>query len=342
MANSKNCRQMTIMDVINQFDEKNYTVKSLFAGAGGLDCGFRQAGLNVVESYEYDRHACDTLANVGASDVYRCDITKLLLHGQVRTVVLTATFPCTHFSTAGLRDGDELYLDAMRLIRNLSPEIFVLENVPGMKKFEVVMEAFMKMPGYHVKDFVLNVADCGGPQNRKRLIIIGSKTAFDWDFAPVPERQRLYLKDIQEQGVDIPLSKGAANRLAGKNKGQWPAHVYDPEERLYGPTAVAHYAKDQGDQLIIDRAPDGTERIRSFTVKEYGRLQGFPDDYPFAGGKTATLRQIGNAVSPYMARMIGKEIVRYVNTVKPDFGDYNDTHYTVVRKEVLARSACAS
>lgn len=125
MANSKNCRQMTIMDVINQFDEKNYTVKSLFAGAGGLDCGFRQAGLNVVESYEYDRHACDTLANVGASDVYRCDITKLLLHGQVRTLILAATFPCTYFSCAGTRKyDDEIYLDAARFIRNLGPERF--------------------------------------------------------------------------------------------------------------------------------------------------------------------------------------------------------------------------
>ena len=46
---------MTIMDVIRQFDERNYTVKSLFAGAGGLDCGFRQAGLNVVESYEFEK-----------------------------------------------------------------------------------------------------------------------------------------------------------------------------------------------------------------------------------------------------------------------------------------------
>ena len=309
------------------------TVKSLFSGAGGLDCGLTQAGLNVVESYEYDRHACDTLANVGASDVYRCDITKLLLHGQLRTMVLTATFPCKYFSCAGTRKyDDELYLDAARFIRNLGPEIFVIENVVGMKKSEVTMEAFMKMPGYYVKDFVLNVADCGGPQNRKRLIIMGSKIPFEWDFTPVPPDKRTRLIDILEAGTTEPLTKGMLNRLNGAHPGQWSAHIKDPMVDDYANTCLAHYAKDRGEQLVIDPV---NRSIRPYTTKEYGRLQGFPDDYPFSGGKAATLRQIGNAVSPYMARMIGKEIIRYIRTVNPDLRAYNDIHGTVVKKEVL-------
>ena len=56
MSKKEKYRQLTIMDVIRQFDERSYTVKSLFAGAGGLDCGFRQAGLNVVESYEFEKN----------------------------------------------------------------------------------------------------------------------------------------------------------------------------------------------------------------------------------------------------------------------------------------------
>ena len=332
MANSKNCRQMTIMDVINQFDEKNYTVKSLFAGAGGLDCGFRQAGLNVVESYEFESNACDTLANAGDGAVYKCDISRLLLENQIRTYVIAACFPCTHFSTAGLRDGDELYLEAHRIIRCLEPELFVIENVPAMQRFDIVMEAFTKMPHYHVSCFVLNAADCGAPQNRKRLIIIGSRHPFAWNFSPVPESEKKRLIDILESNVDLPLSKGAMNRLNGKNKGQWPAHIYDPAEKEYGPTCVAHYAKDQGDQLTVD---PGNGTIRSFTVREYARLQGFPDDYPFAKGKVATLKQIGNAVSPYMAKAIGKEIVRYTRTVYPDLNMYNDIHHTMVKREVF-------
>ena len=64
-------------------------------------------------------------------------------------------------------------------------------------------------------------------------------------------------------------------------------------------------------------------------------MQGFPDDYPFTGGKVATLRQIGNAVSPYMARAIGKEIVRYSENVRPDAAAYNVVHHTTVRKEIF-------
>lgn len=325
-------RQMTIWDVLGQFENLSYTVKSLFSGAGGLDYGLQQAGFNVVESYEFEKHACDTLVAAGKGNVYKCDISRLLLENQQRTYVITATFPCTHFSTAGLRDGDELYLEAHRIIRCLVPELFVIENVPAMEKFPIVMEAFMDMPGYYVSDYILNACDLGAPQNRKRLIIIGSKKPFDWDFSPVPEGKKTYLIDILERNVDLPLSKGAQTRLAGKNPGQWPAHVYDPRERLYGPTCVAHYAKDQGDRLVVD---PGNLKIRSFTAREYARLQGFPDDYPFMGKKQAVFRQIGNAVSPYMAMAIGKELMRYSEAVAPDMDSYNNIHHTVIRREVL-------
>lgn len=327
-AKDNGCRQMTIWDMIGE--GSGYTVKSLFSGAGGLDWGLSQAGLDVVESYEFEKHPCDTLAGLGESDVYKCDISRLLLEGQVCTNLIAATFPCKYYSRAGLSDGsDPLYTEAFRIIVCLSPEAFVIENVPGMRHFDVVMEAFMKMPGYHVKDFVLNASDLGAPQDRKRLIIIGTKKPFDWDFSPVEDRK--YLKDILEEGVDMPLSVGARNRLAGKNPGQWPARIYDPEKDLYGPTCVAHYAKDQGSRLVLDPS---TKKVRSFTVREYARLQGFPDDYPFAGGKAATLRQIGNAVSPCMAKAIGRELVRYFNTWKVKRRDI--VHHTMIKKEVLA------
>ena len=201
-------RQMTIKDVIDQFDEKNYTVKSLFAGAGGLDCGFRQAGLNVVESYEFESNACATLANAGEGAVYKCDISRLLLENQLRTMIITATFPCTHFSPAGLRDGDELYLEAHRIIRCLEPELFVIENVPAMQKYDIVMEAFMKMPHYHVSSFIINAAaseafaaipgyyirqlvlrdapSCGYPMKKRKSFIVGTKRDFDirWNKKP--------------------------------------------------------------------------------------------------------------------------------------------------------------
>ena len=254
--------QMTLWDWLKSRAE--YTVKSLFSGAGGLDCGLEQAGLKVVESYEFEKRACDTLAAVGSSNVYKCNISKLLLEEQLKTFVITATFPCTHFSTAGLRDGDELYLEAHRIIRCLEPEIFVIENVPAMAKFDVVMEAFMQMPSYYVSKFILNAVDLGAPQNRKRLIIIGSKTKFNWDFTPVPESEKKYLRDILEEDVDLPLSKGVQNRLNGVNPGQWPAHIYDPKVKDYGPTCVAHYAKSQA-RFVASQLPNMAD-YRDFPI----------------------------------------------------------------------------
>ncbi len=309
------------------------TVKSLFAGAGGLDFGLEQAGFHVVEAYEYDTTACDTLSNVGVSDVYKCDIRKLLLEGQINTFVITATFPCTRFSTAGKRDGDELYLEAHRIIRCLQPEVFVIENVPNMARFEIVMEAFLKMPGYHVSRFMLDASELGAAQKRKRLILIGTKHPFEFSFLPAAEQDKKYLRDVVEYGIDMPLSKGILNRLHGKNTGQWSARIYDPSERDYGPTCMAHYSKDMGDQLVVD--PE-TKKVRSFTTTEYCRLQGFPDDYPFAGGMRATYKQIGNAVSPIMAAAIGREIARYARTIEPDVTAYNRRHHTMVRKVVIA------
>lgn len=325
-------RQLTIWDVIQQCEHPTYSVKSLFAGCGGLDYGVQQAGLEVVESYEFEANACATLAQAGKGAVYKCDISKLLLNNQLRSVVVSATFPCTHFSSAGLRDGDELYLEAHRIIFSLRPEVFIIENVPAMAKFGVVMEAFIKMPGYRVSKFILNAADCGAPQNRKRLIIIGSKKPFLWNFSPLLPEERTYLIDVLDGGIEDPLPKGVLNRLGGVNPGQWPARIKDPAVDDYAQACVAHYAKDQGDQLVLDPL---NGRPRPYTVTEYARLQGFPDDYPFAKGKAATLKQIGNAVSPYMARMIGKEIMRYVETTHPDMNLYNDVHHTRVRKVIL-------
>lgn len=309
------------MKTISSCISRQYTVKSICSGAGGLEIGLEQAGLQVVESFEFWDKACDTLVNNGDHAVYKCDISRLMLNGQQKTDVIAATFPCTHFSTAGLKDGDELYLEAYRMILCLSPEVFIIENVPNMAKFEIVMEAFEKMPGYHVHTDFLNASDYGAPQNRKRLIITGTKSPFEWKHQKVSDDKKHYLRDILESNVDLPLSKGIVNRLNGVNKGQWPAHIYDPEKKDFGPTCLAHYGKDQGEQLTID---PGTKKIRPFTIREYARLQGFPDDYTFSGGKAASFTQIGNAVSPYMAKAIGDEIVRYFQELPAyDEKEYN-------------------
>ena len=183
--------------------------------------------------------------------------------------------------------------------------MYVVENVPGMLKFKVVMEALTKLPDYYVRVECPVNANMWLPQERKRLILIGSKKPFtNFDY---PNSQPLRLKDIIEKDASIDIPQYVYNRINGKYRDK--PIVSDPDNDDLAPTCVAHYAKDKGTRLIKDG-----QRIRPYTVREYARLQGFPDWFEFCGTDNDAYRQIGNAVAVPMGRWIGKQIVKYFNS----------------------------
>lgn len=87
--------------------------------------------------------------------------------------------------------------------------------------------------------------------------------------------------------------------------------IVDPEQPgVVAPTCVAHYMKDLGTRMVKDKnSPVG---VRPFTIREYARLQGFPDDYVFKD-EVYSYKLIGNAVPVPMGRWIGEQAVRYFN-----------------------------
>lgn len=183
--------------------------------------------------------------------------------------------------------------------------MYVVENVPGMLKFKVVMEALTKLPDYYVRVECPINANMWLPQERKRLILIGSKKPFtNFNY---PDSQPLRLKDIIEKDASIDIPQYVYNRINGKYRDK--PIVSDPDNDDLAPTCVAHYAKDKGTRLIKDG-----KRIRPYTVREYARLQGFPDWFKFCGTDNDAYRQIGNAVAVPMGRWIGKQIVKYFNS----------------------------
>lgn len=131
------------------------TAKSYFSGAGGMDLGIQEAGINILESYEIDKKCCETLRKNFNHKVNEADITKITVLDQQDADVYIGTFPCTKYSTAadisGTRTGDDLFLHFFRHIALAQPEMYVVENVPGMLKFKVVMEALTKLPDYYVR-----------------------------------------------------------------------------------------------------------------------------------------------------------------------------------------------
>jgi DNA (cytosine-5)-methyltransferase 1 len=111
-----------------------------------------------------------------------------------------ATYPCTKYSPIGdihgVRTGDDLFLHFFRHVAIRRPEVYVVENVPGMKKFPVVMEAMTKLPDYYVHVACPVKSSIWLPQKRDRLIIIGSRRSFAWR-EPTSEKP-VTLKEILE------------------------------------------------------------------------------------------------------------------------------------------------
>lgn len=284
------------------------TAKSYFSGAGGMDLGLIQAGIDVIESYEIDEKCCNTLKKNFKHKINQTDITTITVLDQPEADIYVGTFPCTKYSTAAdihrTRTGDDLFLHFFRHIALAKPEMYIVENVPGMKAFPVVMEALTKLPEYYVRVECPVNANIWLPQNRKRLIVMGTKKPFN--NLEYPESSPIHLKEIIEKDAEVDIPQYVLNRINGKYRDR--PIVSDPDNNDNAPTCIAHYATDRGTRLIKDG-----NRIRPYTVREYGRLQGFPDWFSFSGTDRDAYRQIGNAVAVPMGEWIGRQAIKYFN-----------------------------
>lgn len=282
------------------------TAKSYFSGAGGMDLGLVQAGINILESYEIDKTCCETLRNNFNHEVHETDISKITVLDQQDADVYVGTFPCTRYSAIadihGTRNGDDLFLHFFRHVALTRPEMYVVENVPGMKKFRVVMEALTKLPEYYVRVECPVNANMWLPQERKRLVVIGSKKPFD--NLKYPDANPIKLKDIIEKDVYIDIPDYVYSRLNGKYRDK--PIISDPGLDDLAPTCVAHYSKDVSTRLVKDGS-----NIRPYTTREWARLQGFPDDFKFSGSERAIYKQVGNAVAVPMGKWVGEQIKKY-------------------------------
>ncbi len=284
------------------------SVNSYFSGAGGFDYGLLLSGCKINQSLEYDSKCIDTLQNNFNHEIISRDIRTVTVLDQKESDVMAFTYPCTRYSAIadihGVRTGDELFLHAFRHVALRLPEMFVIENVPGMKKFKIVMECFTKIPQYYVQVFCPIDAINWLPQKRERLIIIATKKPFS---ISAPENKRtIKLKDIVQRGAHVDIPDYVRSRLAGKYRDK--PIISDPDKDHVAPTCVAHYSKDIGTRMIKDG-----KKIRPYTVREYARLQGFPDQFKFSGTDRDAYKQIGNAVAIPVGEWIGEQVVRYFN-----------------------------
>jgi len=285
-----------------------------FSGCGGLCLGVQRAGVRVQQSMDLDEKATDTMRmnpHYFGHEIITGDITGKLVLDQPDADIHFFTYPCTKYSPIGdihgVRTGDELYLHALRHIALKQPEMYVLENVPGMKKFPIVMEAMTQLPNYYYSIFCPLETTTWLPQRRSRLIVFATKKPFSISEPRPSLRPRL--KDLLEKEPEIHIPKCLVARMNGEYR-DLPI-IVDPDlPGAVAPTCVAHYMKDLGTRVVKDKnSPVG---VRPFTKREWARLQGFPDDMMFKDDGY-TYKLVGNAVPVHMGNWIGEQCIKYFN-----------------------------
>ncbi|MEJ7626415.1 MAG: DNA cytosine methyltransferase [Ferruginibacter sp.] len=291
------------------------TAKGYFSGCGGMEIGMMQAGVNLIQSLDLDSEATDCMKvnnNYFSHSILNIDIKDKKVLEQPKTDIIVGTYPCTKYSPIAdihhTRTGDDLFLHFFRHIAIENPEMYIVENVPGMKKFEVVMEAMTKLPGYYVNIFCPVDAALWLPQRRKRLILFGTKKPYTIS-APKHKNNVRTIKSLLEKNPEVSMPDYVVKRINGGYR-DFPIIIEPELHNAIAPTCVAHYSKDLSTRLVKDRTVK--YGLRPFSVREYARLQGFPDDFYFPP-KKSSYRLIGNAVPVDMGMWIGDVAMKYFN-----------------------------
>lgn len=278
-----------------------------------MEIGMMEAGINIIQSLDIDSAAVECMKENNhyfGHTILKEDIENITVLDQPKTDIIIGTYPCTKYSAIadihGTRTGENLFLHFFRHIALEKPEMYIVENVPGMRKFKVVMEAMTKLPDYYVNVFCPVDAANWLPQRRKRLILIGTRKPF-FIQPPTACNNRVRLKDILENDPEIEMPDYVLSRINGKYRDK--PIIVDPDiPGAIAPTCVAHYSKDLGTRLVKDKK--SKYGVRPFTIREYARLQGFPDDFKFKNERNS-YKLIGNAVPKHLGVWCGLQAKKY-------------------------------
>lgn len=300
--------QLFITENQNAHLQKRIFFIDLFCGIGGFryacNRSFEKLGIEgeCVFSSDIDEYARESY-NANFGEYPSGDITKIDEKDIPNHDLLLGGFPCQPFSIIGLGKGfndtrGTLFFDIARILKEKKPKAFVLENVKrlvghnGGKTFATIMNV-LKDLGYYVDYKVLNALDCGLPQKRERVVIVGSTKPFNMKW-PEKIADGKTLKDILE--TDVPKKYFASDAIINKRKAM---HKSDYELSVWHenkagnissyPYSCALRAGASYNYLLVNGE-------RRFTPRELLRLQGFPDSFKIVVNDAQIRKQTGNAV----------------------------------------------
>lgn len=299
-------------------------VCSLFSGCGGMDYAFHKMDnfFEVVYVNDFDKDSCRTYYDNFGLEPECEDITKV--NNVPDCDLMTGGFPCQGFSVANKfrKENDQrnkLYLELVRLVKKKKPKFFIFENVKGIlslggyetnddkKKhqgqiFKMIMKDFQKC-GYQVHAKLFKMKWYGIPQNRERVIFFGirndlaKKVRFSW-----PHENQIITLTLKDAIGDLPIEYDESIQHVG-SKHVVKVNGYMGNRKLdwdkISPTITGRGGGTGGP--IINVHPSLKRRM---TVREYARIQTFPDNFRFKGSISSMYRQIGNAVPPKFSYLL--------------------------------------
>jgi len=317
---------------------------SLFAGAGGLDLGFKQAGFKIIWANEYDKDIWETFEkNFTDTTLDRRSITQIPSSEIPKTLGLIGGPPCQSWSEAGKSRGidddrGQLFFEFIRVLRDKKPLFFLAENVSGMlasrhkEALENIKKHFIDS-GYTLSFQLLNAHDYGVAQDRKRIFFIGFRADLNIEFKfPKPLEKKLYLKDVildLKQSALPAINKtytngdmckianheymtgGFSSMYMSRNRVRaWDEPSFTIQAG--GRHAPLHPQAPKMELVEQDKRKfvEGKEELyRRLTIRECARIQSFPDEHKFYyKNLTAGYKMVGNAVPPNLASILAKSI----------------------------------
>lgn len=314
--------------------EKKYNFIDLFAGAGGITCGFEMAGLNSILGLEINSIACETHQNnFPHSKTYCGDITKLTMKemremvGKNEVHIVTGGFPCQGFSVAGFRDPDDernvLYKEVVKVVKEFKPWYVILENVPGiisMKNGEVyktIVRDFADIGYPDMSVHILEAADYGVAQLRPRTVFVANRFGLKNPYPKPHLSQENYIpiEDAISDLENVPRNPNINH--------EWTKHSPEmikriskikPGYSLYPHFVDAYKRQYPGVPSMTIKENHGGSHIhykldRCISAREMARLQSFPNNFIFAGSMKKAMWQIGNAVAPKLFKNIGLAVI---------------------------------
>lgn len=309
------------------YKKSNFKFIDLFAGIGGTRIAFERAGGKCVFSSEWDSF-CQKTYNANFDEIPFGDITKIDSKKIPDFDILVAGFPCQPFSSIGKRQGfmhatqGTLFYDILRILKAKKNKAFLLENVPGLtthdnrRTFKTILKALDEI-GYKVFSQILNSANFGVPQQRKRIYIVGFRKDLlkDINFMfPNPINKKVYINKYIEENVEgYSISKHLQERYLFKKRDGRPT-IVDKNCKIQVKTLVSTYHKIQ--RLTGTFVRDGKTGLRLLTVNECKAIMGFPKEFILPVSRTQMYRQLGNSVVIPVVEAVAKKMVEILTKKK--------------------------